>query len=400
MLTIPRFFLLFGLMLVSLAMPLLVYATPMPARTLEQNNSIPLSLPSPHNGGTQVQYCSPLGTTPIPDGTSTGITNTIAVPQSDQILDLNVVLSVTHTYVGDLYISLTNNGTTREIIDRPNNGNCRGDNIDDNISDDEATQSFESHCLDGSSAYIPGEAYYSTYPNSYPLSAFDNRSTAGAWILNVQDRNNNDTGALRQWCVQFTVPAEGPTPTPTEPPLPTNTPTSTPTEPSLPTNTPTPTPTHTPEVPPTVTPTPTATALPPTEFVYTPLLFDTYQPFPCLREEIEPNNASVNAYLNLPLCQGSILNGVLPTGDAQDYYRIVVPNSSQVTVDLFNIASGSDFDLYLYDEGLTELAVSRNDGSGNEQISQSLAGGTYYMRVYADPTETGGGRTYQLRWSR
>ena len=129
--------------------------------------------------------------------------------------------------------------------------------------------------------------------------------------------------------------------------------------------------------------------------------FRGYQPSLCSSADAEPNNVLSNANTNLPLCQGGTVNGSLPAGDPNDYYRFVLTTQSVVTVDLFNISPGSEFDLYLYNSVPTELAASRNNGNANERIGPTtLAPGTYYIRIFPDPTEPGGNRTYQLRWSR
>lgn len=134
---------------------------------------------------------------------------------------------------------------------------------------------------------------------------------------------------------------------------------------------------------------------------YLPISARTYQPSPCLNTDTEPNNVSAQANSNLPLCQNATVNGSLPSGDPNDYYKIVLPAQSAISVNLFNISVNSDFDLYLYNSALVELAVSRNNGNANEQITlTSQPAGTYYIRVYPDPTDPGGNRTYQLRWSR
>jgi hypothetical protein len=135
--------------------------------------------------------------------------------------------------------------------------------------------------------------------------------------------------------------------------------------------------------------------------VYLPLGVRGYQPSPCLNADQEPNNGISNADANLPMCQGTVLNGTVPGGDTGDYYRFVLTTQSLVTVQMFNISAGSDFDLYLYNSGLSQLGVSNNNNNNAEQIGPlTLTPGTYYIRVFPDPTEPGGARTYQLRWSR
>lgn len=195
---------------------------------------------------------------------------------------------------------------------------------------------------------------------------------------------------VREWLV---LPA---TPTPGTPLPPTNTPTA----PSNPTSTPSSTPLATATILPTSTPSPTT---PPASnrLLFLPLVAQRYQPLVCLASEIEPNNASVSAFQYPPLCQNLILTGSLPADDPGDYYRLVLTAPGVVTIDLFGIAIGTDFDLYLYDEALVELAVSRTDGNADERIGGlALLTGTYYVRIYPDPTEMGGDRTYRLRWMR
>ncbi len=163
---------------------------------------------------------------------------------------------------------------------------------------------------------------------------------------------------------------------------------------------PTPTFTATPVPPTTVTPTP---SVPPSDSytTYLPINVKLYRPMPCLDTEVEPNNASANALQRLPLCQSVVLRGTLPVGDPDDYYRIQLNNESVVTVDLFDMTPGSDFDLYLYDENLETVAISRNSGTANEQITPRIvSAGTYYIRIYPNPNVTGGARTYALRWTR
>lgn len=134
---------------------------------------------------------------------------------------------------------------------------------------------------------------------------------------------------------------------------------------------------------------------------YLPLGARNYQFEPCLRTDVEPNNNSGNATTNPIICQDSVLNGSIPAGDPGDYYRFVLTGNANVTVQLFSISQGSDFDLYLYNSSLGLLGSSTNNGNANEQVGPvSLTPGTYFIRLYPDPTEPGGNRTYQLRWSR
>jgi subtilisin-like proprotein convertase family protein len=227
-------------------------------------------------GGSQVvTYCSTFTPLAIPDGVLTGITGTLTIPAAATILDANVRISTTHTWIGDLTFRLTNGTTSTILVDRPGRTTtgfgCSGNNIDDNFVDDEgAGGTWESSCASdpANPAYpagarlIGGDTPITGNPTL--LTAYDGASTAGTWSLNVSDAATPDTGTLNQFCMEFLVPAGGTataTATATNTPVPpTNTPTSTPTNTTVPsTNTPTATVTNTPTGP---TNTPTVTATP------------------------------------------------------------------------------------------------------------------------------------------
>ncbi len=391
-------FLVFVLcMAAALALPTVAAGTTTPEPSSSQ--AVTVQSMTMEGGDTVVTYCSPLGNTPIPDDNSTGITSEIVVPDNYQILDLNVELSITHSYVGDLVINLNNEGTTAGILDRPYYGSCRGDNIDDNISDDEASDSFEEDCSNGSNAYVPGRSYYSLQDGDDPLEAFDGRDTQGSWFLNVQDRDNGDTGALRRWCMHFTVPEVPPTPTitPTNPPpsTPTATFTASPTKAPPPTSTPTPTPTVTPQVPPTVTPTstPSPTPLPGTRFLYTPLILTLYSPDLCQNIETEsvyPNDSVNDALASPPLCLNSTLTGRhnIPGegGAPEDIYRLEL--ESAATMNFFLDVPDINLNLRLYEitTEITEVGASAQAGTADETFTVTLDPGTYVIRIFrADP---------------
>jgi extracellular elastinolytic metalloproteinase len=139
---------------------------------------------------------------PIPDNSpGTGAVSTINVADPSSILDLDVVLGISHTWVGDLVITLTSpNGTVVTLFDRPgvpgSTFGCSSDNINA-VADDEAILTFENHCNPSNPAYNPGEHYQ---PNQ-PLAAFDGMSLAGAWMLRVTDHVSSDTGTLNSWCL-------------------------------------------------------------------------------------------------------------------------------------------------------------------------------------------------------
>lgn len=136
----------------------------------------------------------------IPDGDPNGTSDTLVVNTAGQLTDLDILLQVTHTYVGDLIFRLVheNTGTSVLLIDRPGvpalgNFGCSGDNIDATL-DDEGTAPVEDECAANPAIagnLIPHES----------LSAFDFEDLSGSWRLEFSDNEALDLGTLDQWCL-------------------------------------------------------------------------------------------------------------------------------------------------------------------------------------------------------
>jgi len=218
----------------------------------------PTQTPTPTSTATPIgyaQYCS-IPNVAIPDGAPVGVSDGITIPSGGSILDLNVLVSATHTWVGDLVFTVTHlsSGTNVAIFDRPGvttgGFGCTGNDLANASFDDEGALNAETGCVSGSNPIQAYPANAALIPNN-PLSAFDGESIAGGWQFTAADFVSIDTGKLISWCLAVVA---GPAPTDT--PTPTATPTS------LPTDTPTATPTDTPTATPTNTATPTPTTVP------------------------------------------------------------------------------------------------------------------------------------------
>jgi subtilisin-like proprotein convertase family protein len=163
-------------------------------------------------------------------------------------------LNITHTFIGDLIVTLTSPGsTTVTVVSRQcgSSANIPGVNFDDA----------------GSGPMACPPAAGATYTPFSPLSAFNGQNGNGTWILTVSDNAQIDSGTLNAWGLAFSTstgcgtatntPIVTPTPnvtlTPTRTATTANTNTPTATNPSIATNTPTP------GVPPTRTHTATPT---------------------------------------------------------------------------------------------------------------------------------------------
>ena len=130
---------------------------------------------------------------PIPDGAGAevsggAVSNTINVPITGIISDVNIGLNVTHTWPNDLLINISNPGNVTQVPvwDRA----CAGNN------------NFNVTLNDGSPAFTCVANMTGTFSPSSPLIAFNGGQANGTWTLSVEDFYNVDTGTLNSWSVQ------------------------------------------------------------------------------------------------------------------------------------------------------------------------------------------------------
>lgn len=154
----------------------------------------------------------------IPDNNTTGVTRTLTFGgAAGPITDLNVRfdgatcsatagatgVGLTHSWVGDLVITLTAPGGSPSavIVDRPGfTGSGFGssaNNFCQTVLDDEAAAELET--APATSAPFSG----SFRPNN-PLSVFDGISPVGQWTLRVADVAAGETGTLRAFSLIIT----------------------------------------------------------------------------------------------------------------------------------------------------------------------------------------------------
>jgi hypothetical protein len=164
----------------------------------------PNRAPLPTQGGGS-PFCSTPGT-PINDDT---IIDSMVIPNSFTLVDLDVSLLITHTWVGDLDIVLEHSGGCGPItiLNRPgtpppNTGlGCSGDNIDATLDDEGADGNAEDQCNGAAPAIGPGNFVAGDLPDNTLLSNCDGDSIGGTWTLTVTDNAGGDTGTLDQWCL-------------------------------------------------------------------------------------------------------------------------------------------------------------------------------------------------------
>ena len=124
----------------------------------------------------------------ISDAVATTITSTISIPDNGIITDVNLAsLNITHSYTNDLIVTLSSPaGTSVILIDQP----CGDDdNIAISLDDAAATATLPCPPTDNQ-----------TYRPANPLSAFNNESITGDWILSIEDvYGDDDGGSLNGW---------------------------------------------------------------------------------------------------------------------------------------------------------------------------------------------------------
>lgn len=110
----------------------------------------------------------------IPDNAAAGIERTLAVQAAGRLKDLTVSVDVTHTYVGDLIITLVAPSGT--AVPLHNRGGGSADNV------------IKDYTLAGTPA----------------LQALRGQNIQGAWKLKVADREALDIGKLNRWSLRIT----------------------------------------------------------------------------------------------------------------------------------------------------------------------------------------------------
>ena len=123
-------------------------------------------------------------------------TDTITVPDMGTIADVDVFVDITHTFDGDLEMSLTADDlaiTTNLSFD-----------LCGSADDVFATFNDEGSATVGVDCVQPIGIEGNLTPQQ-PLSAFDGMASNGTWTLTVNDDAGGDVGTLNEWCVYITL---------------------------------------------------------------------------------------------------------------------------------------------------------------------------------------------------
>lgn len=130
--------------------------------------------------------------TPVPVPAAGSIVSTITVTDGRTISDLAVRLTIAHTFVSDLRVTLTGpDGTAVTLFNRRGGS---GQNLTGTVFRDSAGAP-----ISGATAPFTG-----TFRPEQELTPFKNRAGAGTWTLRVEDLKPLDAGSLTSWSIDFT----------------------------------------------------------------------------------------------------------------------------------------------------------------------------------------------------
>lgn len=119
------------------------------------------------------------------------VKSTLKITKDIKIKDLNVQVNATHTYVGDVKITLIAPDGTRVILLNHRGGS--GDGLNDTVFDDEGANSI----------YRGTAPFAGSFKPEYVLSAFDGKSAKGTWQLVIEDNALLDFGRLNGWSLKI-----------------------------------------------------------------------------------------------------------------------------------------------------------------------------------------------------
>ena len=118
------------------------------------------------------------------------VTSTLEFNEYYDIADVNVSLDITHTWDGDLTISLISPAGTSVTLSANNGGS--GSNYTNTMFDDDAATPIVSGSPPFTGTFIPQQ----------PLATFNGESAHGTWTLSVNDNAGGDNGTINSFSVE------------------------------------------------------------------------------------------------------------------------------------------------------------------------------------------------------
>jgi cyanophycinase len=98
----------------------------------------------------------------------------------------------------------------------------------------------------------------------------------------------------------------------------------------------------------------------------------------CITSESEPNNADTSA--DATVCSGTPVTGSISASSDYDWFRIEVPTTGTITVNLSH-GSGIDLDWYLYKSTGSYVAYRSTSNNPETGTYNATTTGSYYLRV-------------------
>lgn len=150
----------------------------------------------------------------IPDNTPAGIDIVHAEPSGNTVVSVTLDADITHTWVGDLIITITSpDGTTASVLTRPgasvgSSFGCSANDMSITIEDGGADGSVEDCSTTSGDPAYTGTSY-SPFPDAFAgfvgentltekqgLKSLVGVSALGNWTMNVSDNAGGDTGSI------------------------------------------------------------------------------------------------------------------------------------------------------------------------------------------------------------
>lgn len=147
-----------------------------------------------------------MGSTSDSPGTAiidnTTVSTTMTVTDDFMITDLNVAVDITHTWTGDLTLTLESPAGTQVVIFDDADG-CSANDLS-TLLDDQSANAL--NCDPGGGGTDADAFPEADYVPSNPLSAFNGEGTLGDWILTIEDDAGGDQGTLNSWSLNYSYP--------------------------------------------------------------------------------------------------------------------------------------------------------------------------------------------------
>ena len=129
---------------------------------------------------------------PVSIQDSVTVSSTLNVGSHIQIDDINVTVTLQHTAVGNLVVSIVSPGGDELLLSDRRGGS--GNNFIHTVFDDEAAIAIGAGSAPFNGSFIPDAL----------LSGFDGIDAFGTWTLKIADHAAGDVGRLASWSIEIT----------------------------------------------------------------------------------------------------------------------------------------------------------------------------------------------------